>query len=217
MSEKEILTRKERERAFRRQEIMNAAKPLFASKGFNQTTLEEIAESAEFGKGTLYNYFENKEEIYFSVISEFVSRLSQIIDEAIDSSESFVEYIQKSIRDLFHFCIEDQSGYILFVREYSKINTETIIKDTEVYAKEHGLNFERELNVFRQAAEDGIICSKRPERTFMMYRMTSFSTIHNIIVSSCHKSTEEINIDEEIEIFSDFILNGIIKHPRSIN
>ncbi|MDP4176115.1 MAG: TetR family transcriptional regulator, partial [Bacteroidota bacterium] len=43
------LSRKEREKLFRKQEIQLAAAKLFAEKGFNNTTLEDIAASAEFG------------------------------------------------------------------------------------------------------------------------------------------------------------------------
>lgn len=61
------LTRKERERANRRREIIDAAQDLFTSKGFENTTMEEIAEKAEFGKPTLYAYFKSKDEILFRV------------------------------------------------------------------------------------------------------------------------------------------------------
>jgi TetR/AcrR family transcriptional regulator len=61
------MTRKERERANRRKEIIDAAQDLFLSKGFENTTMEEIAEKAEFGKPTLYAYFKSKDEILFRV------------------------------------------------------------------------------------------------------------------------------------------------------
>jgi AcrR family transcriptional regulator len=65
--EARVLTRKERERATRRKEIIDAAETLFSSKGFENTTMEEIAENAEFGKPTLYSYFKSKDEILFRV------------------------------------------------------------------------------------------------------------------------------------------------------
>lgn len=61
------MTRKERERATRRQEIIAAAEELFAARGFENTTMEEIAEKAEFGKPTLYSYFKSKDEILFRI------------------------------------------------------------------------------------------------------------------------------------------------------
>jgi AcrR family transcriptional regulator len=65
--ETRTMTRKERERASRREGIIDAAEALFAAKGFENATMDEIAEKAEFGKPTLYSYFKSKDEILFLV------------------------------------------------------------------------------------------------------------------------------------------------------
>ena len=59
--------RKEREKEMRRQQIQNAAKELFIAKGFNSTTMENIAQKAELSLGTIYQYFRSKEELYASL------------------------------------------------------------------------------------------------------------------------------------------------------
>jgi AcrR family transcriptional regulator len=66
----EAHSRKERERRLRQLEILRAARELFVTKGFRETTLEEIAHHAEFGKGTLYNYFPSKEDIFFGIVEQ---------------------------------------------------------------------------------------------------------------------------------------------------
>ena len=66
------LSRRERERETRRREILDAAIKLFAEKGYEQTTLDEIAQKAEFGKGTIYHYFKNKEELIITYLQEGV-------------------------------------------------------------------------------------------------------------------------------------------------
>ena len=66
--------RKERERLFRKQEIISAAIKLFAKKGYEHTTLDEIAEASEFGKGTIYNYFQSKEEIYLAIVEDLLNQ-----------------------------------------------------------------------------------------------------------------------------------------------
>jgi AcrR family transcriptional regulator len=62
-----IHERKERERERRRQQIMVAAKRVFSQKGFNKSTMEDIAREAELSPGTLYLYFKNKDELYASL------------------------------------------------------------------------------------------------------------------------------------------------------
>jgi len=56
--------RREREKENRRNQILNAAKEIFMSKGLRAATMEDIARKVELSPGTIYTYFKNKEELY---------------------------------------------------------------------------------------------------------------------------------------------------------
>ncbi len=58
---------KEREREQRQNDIIDAARKLFADKDFDEVSMDEIAREVGLGKGTLYLYFKNKESLYFAV------------------------------------------------------------------------------------------------------------------------------------------------------
>ena len=67
------LSRRERERQTRRQAMLDAALAVFAEKGYEGATIDEIAERAEFGKGTIYNYFpDGKEALFLTLLAEMV-------------------------------------------------------------------------------------------------------------------------------------------------
>src|SRR5271166_1566714 len=55
-------SRRERKRDARRQEVLEAAARLFKSKGYEATSVDDIAEEADIAKGTIYYHFETKEE-----------------------------------------------------------------------------------------------------------------------------------------------------------
>ncbi len=75
------LSRKERERLSRRNAMLEAAQSVFAEKGFGPASLDEIASRAEFGKGTIYNYFPGgKEEILFALLDQFYDGLIEVIE-----------------------------------------------------------------------------------------------------------------------------------------
>jgi AcrR family transcriptional regulator len=60
-------SRKERRRERDRNTIMNTAENLFLEQGYDNTTMKQIAEKAEFSKGTLYNHFESKFDLYLAI------------------------------------------------------------------------------------------------------------------------------------------------------
>jgi AcrR family transcriptional regulator len=50
-----------------RNQLLDAAEEVFGRKGFHETTLKEVAELAEFSVGSVYSFFENKDDLYLSV------------------------------------------------------------------------------------------------------------------------------------------------------
>lgn len=64
-----------------RQKLVEVARELFARKGLEATTMNDIAANSGKGRRTLYTYFRNKEEIYAAVIETELERLSERIDK----------------------------------------------------------------------------------------------------------------------------------------
>lgn len=112
-----IKERKEREKERRRQQILVSAKRVFSEKGFNKSTMEDIASDAELSPGTLYLYFKNKEELYASLSLRILQYLnirvehvngeedmdpSQKLDVLIDAMYDVYEFDPLIIINLFH-------------------------------------------------------------------------------------------------------------------
>ncbi|MFC1541850.1 TetR/AcrR family transcriptional regulator [Candidatus Latescibacterota bacterium] len=83
------LSRRERQKAMHRREIMDAAIKVFAEKGYHEATLEEISQEAEFSKGALYLYFSNKEDIMTSILDEVFEGLSIFLNNIIAGEKRF--------------------------------------------------------------------------------------------------------------------------------
>ena len=84
-SKNTVLSRKERDKLRNKEDILKAAVHLFAQKGFAETKLEDVAALAEFGKGTLYNYFENKDDL---LLSAFDYAVGNVLDFLYDQLAS---------------------------------------------------------------------------------------------------------------------------------
>jgi len=86
--------RRKRERENRKNAILKAARKLFFEKGFRQVTVENIARKAEFSKGSIYLYFNSKEEIYSQIllndIDKFHDRVADILQDPSSASEALI-------------------------------------------------------------------------------------------------------------------------------
>lgn len=82
-----------------RQKILDAAEQRLWHYGFKKTTIDEIASDAGVGKGTVYLYFDGKEEIGLAIISEYKQRgLNKIALIAQDPSKSPVQKLTEMLQ-----------------------------------------------------------------------------------------------------------------------
>jgi TetR/AcrR family transcriptional regulator len=73
----------EAEREQRRREILNAARVLFAQKGYEATTMAEIAEGSRLAVGTLYKFFKDKRDLYQTLVAETVQDFEHQLTAAL--------------------------------------------------------------------------------------------------------------------------------------
>lgn len=88
-------SRRERRMAQRRLQILDAAADVFSHHGYENATTREIAERADVSEGTLYNYFENKYELFVGVADAFADDLVEAV-EAID-----IDDMERSLTEFF--------------------------------------------------------------------------------------------------------------------
>jgi TetR/AcrR family transcriptional regulator len=92
------LPRREREKLRQRQDMLAAALDLFSNKGYHNTSMHEIAEKAEFAIGTLYKFFQNKEDLYKALVLEQCDKFEEAITRAIEEPDDAVDKLRNYIR-----------------------------------------------------------------------------------------------------------------------
>ena len=92
------ISRREREKARQRQEMLDAALSLFSEKGYHNVTMHEIAGKAEFAIGTLYKFFKNKEDLYRAMMLEKSDEFHGSVRKAIDEHEDEVEKLRNYVK-----------------------------------------------------------------------------------------------------------------------
>jgi len=158
-----IIERKQREKEYRRQEIIRAARKIFSNKGFNAATMEEIALQAELSPGTLYLYFKNKEELHtilsINILEHLADEIQKVVKEDISVEQKIerfwdvfidvYDYDSNILINLFHL----QSGETL------QNLSEDVLKELKVHsAMAHGAI----IDIIKQGIDEGTFIDEHP-------------------------------------------------------
>ena len=99
--------------ARRREQLLEVALHVFASRGFHQTSMNDVAEAAGVTKPVLYQHFTSKRALYLELLELVSLRLMSAIDEATGAAAGPREQVQRGLRAYFRFVVESPDEYQL--------------------------------------------------------------------------------------------------------
>lgn len=82
----------------KRSEIVRYAADVFSRTGYHETKMQDIATAADIGKGTIYEYFRTKEELFLAVYDAWMSEYETMIRQRVDAAEDALSKVD-AIRD----------------------------------------------------------------------------------------------------------------------
>lgn len=100
----------------KREMILEIAAPLFSANDFHEVNMELVAKKADIAKGTIYNYFKSKEELYFTIIDTRLDKLINELQKKIDKQVSVLDDLEGFIFHVFMFMMKYQNFFLLFQR-----------------------------------------------------------------------------------------------------
>lgn len=95
----------------RRQQILAAARDLFAKRGYHHTTIDDIVAQAGVARGTFYLYFEDKRAVFADLIDRFSARITMAIMRIVtdDPARPVAEQARDNIRAIVGVCLAERS------------------------------------------------------------------------------------------------------------
>jgi len=112
--DKTKLPRKEREKLLHREEILESALRLFSDKGFHNVSMQDIANESEFGVGTLYHFFEGKEQLFLELMEAGIKKIGQLLIPILDSNQEE----QKKLSEFIRVHVDMIEGNVEFIKLY---------------------------------------------------------------------------------------------------
>ncbi|MFC4775773.1 TetR/AcrR family transcriptional regulator [Paenibacillus sp. GCM10023252] len=87
----------------RKQLIIEAAEKSFSLFGYKATTMEQVAKIAGVGKGTIYTFFTNKEELFDEIMRGLVGKMKHIVEEDYDDARPFFDNLDVLLNKILDF------------------------------------------------------------------------------------------------------------------
>ncbi|HZH62691.1 MAG TPA: TetR/AcrR family transcriptional regulator [Metabacillus sp.] len=109
----------------RKQQILEAATKSFSQFGYKGTTMDLVSKLANVGKGTIYTFYKNKEELFSEIIDRLLLDMKVAADEAFNSQRPFVDSVHQALYSILEFRKTHQLTIKLF-QESHELGTPTV-------------------------------------------------------------------------------------------
>ena len=188
----------------RKDQIMNAAQIVVASKGYDQTRMDDIVEKAQLSKGAIYWYYKSKKDIYLSLIDYWFNEYSAGVLKSLEDKDSSSEQL-KSLFEYFVDQFDQNPDTFKIMVEFWRtagLDADFNNKLQEIYSQ----FLEYIIDIIKNGINGGEFKEVDP-------RITALSILINI--EGIHWFTlfdkSGVEAHEYINTISNFILNGLKK------
>ncbi|SDY29588.1 DNA-binding transcriptional regulator, AcrR family [Evansella caseinilytica] len=184
----------------RRQMIIQAATKSFSLFGYKATTMDQVAKLANVGKGTIYTFFKNKEELFNEIVTELIKEMKATAEASFDENLSFYENANRALFQILAFRKEHQLTIKLF-QEEREIGTPAVLEFME-RLEQTVVNYIK--NILQTAIDKGEIKQCNPEITaFVMLKL------YIALIFDWEQSRKPLEKDEISKLFELYIFKGL--------
>ena len=187
-----------------RDKFIEVARQLFARKGVENTTMNDIASASDTGRRTIYTYFKNKRDIYNAVVEsesdKIMMNLRLIVAKPISAEEKLREYVAVRFETMREIVSRHGSLKAGFFRDLRKVD------------RARKLISKKEIAMLREILEEGLAQGEFHIQDLNHTAVIITHMIQGLDVTYIRDSLSDKGIDQEMlsDYFSELILNGII-------
>ena len=156
--------------------VMEKAEELFALQGYNNTTISQIAKASNVGEATIYNHFQNKEDLLFSIPERYISNICDSLERHLLGIRGADHKLSKIIWHYLMFMEENQESARLFIM--------SLWSNIRFYQSKRSAPVLRYLALIRRVLKEGVREGVfRHDLDIFMYQCTLLGTVNDIMLS----------------------------------
>ncbi|MDP8255744.1 MAG: TetR/AcrR family transcriptional regulator [Candidatus Alcyoniella australis] len=202
---KAATSRKEREEQVQRAEFLVVAERLFATNGYHETKISDIAREAEYGVGTLYKLFENKQNLYQCLVEIKVDELHERIRYDVEQCSGVLQKIRTLIDSSLEVFDSHRQFLLIYLKEVLEANEP--IKPVASEKMQGKIEEHKEFitQIFRDGVEQGLLRSHNAED----YTLALAGIVMKIIGSRVI-SGQPIDLQRDGDFIYEFFNHGAL-------
>jgi AcrR family transcriptional regulator len=183
---------------FRCAEILAAARRIFATKGFRDATVDDIAAEAGIAKGTVYLYYPSKKEMYLAALKQGLEELRQRTGAAMQAAVGAHAKLRAFVRTRMEYAEANRDFFRIYHSEFGNLTNDSEFQ--QLYLQQ-AKTLE---TVLHAAAKKGEVRRIRADfSAFLIYDMVKSVMIQRLLGRSTAR------LDDDIESLTELIWKGI--------
>lgn len=201
----EKIKRKEMEYLSRRASILEKAEKIFALKGFHNTSVAEIANASGFAVGSLYQFFESKDDLYETMINQKLDQLHRELESAVGAQDDLIGKLEAFVRTQFRFVEENHDFWRLFIRR-EDVNFNKSGTSFKQMMLSHHL---RDIDFISEVLRNGSKNRKIPAAAFRDIGCALVGMINGFKFRCIFEPKDAYSLDGKVQVVLDIFLKGV--------
>jgi AcrR family transcriptional regulator len=207
-----IIERKEREKEQRRNNILDAAEKVFFKLGFDNATMDDVAEMAELSKGTIYLYFSSKEDLYYAISIRALQVLRQSFEINVPDDAPVLDKILAIGKAFVQFAREKTDYFKTLIYFTSLPDCHNAHERYTKLCEEKADPMSFFIQILQQGIDEGKLRPDIPALQLAHILWTQTTGILNLAATkNIHYDLNNCSEDEIINNHIEIIKNGILK------
>lgn len=195
----------------KRQQILDAAYIVFSRNGYHRATVDEIIALADTGKGTVYNYFANKEQLFYTLIKERHAPFEKNMTQIVMSGEPPFAKLQSMIGVMLDFYMANADLWRIMMHEFKGFGTVGSgglpPEQREKYRTQFLLVLEQLEKVLQEGCHQGLF------REFDVRQCAR--SLFSVIVTNIFSRPADDDIQKAAKAIADIFFFGIARDRNS--
>ncbi len=203
-----ITERRIREKERKRSTMLDAAESILIEKGLDHLSMEYVAEKAEVSKGSLYQYFQNKNDLVLGICYRATQLLNNSFKEVLESNRNGLMLVRELCERYLNY-VKDHPQYYSSMKFLDNLHSSGVGGESdylELCTKNRQEGFRLMVEAIQRGIDDGSIKNDFPaEQLALLF----WSTSHGVVtISYMHQNYEHFKLLERIGMQENELFNA---------